>query len=64
MNVRTLWKGQPPLKQKKMRHRVEAINIGALTTFRTLGCANRRKMVVGNLDQLAHNEETAWDEQP
>jgi hypothetical protein len=64
MNVRTLWKGQSPMKQKKKRHRVEAINVGALSTLRTLGHANQRKMVVVNLDQLAHNEETARDKQP
>jgi hypothetical protein len=64
INVRTLWRGQPPLKQKKIRHRVDTINVGALPTLRNLGHANQRKMVVANLDQMAHNEETVWDEWP
>jgi hypothetical protein len=51
-------KSAPP-KQKKIQHRVEAINVEALTTLRTLGCTNWRKMVVVNLDQLANNEGTA-----
>jgi hypothetical protein len=37
----------------EMAHKVGAINVGALTTLKTFGCTNRRKMVVINLDWFA-----------
>jgi hypothetical protein len=36
--------------KEEIAHRVEAINVGALTTLHTFGCTNWRKMMVINLD--------------
>jgi hypothetical protein len=38
---------------------LEAIDVGALTTFRTFARSNRRKMMVVHLDQLAPYERAA-----
>jgi hypothetical protein len=48
MNVRNLWIGRPPLKRKKKWHTIGAIIVGALTTLRTFGLSNWRKLMVVN----------------
>jgi hypothetical protein len=60
MNVRTLWRGQPPPKEE-----VGAINVGALTSLGTFAPTDRKsRMMVINLHRLAPYEGTARDERP
>jgi hypothetical protein len=57
--------GSAPSEMKEeMTHRIGAINVGALTTLRTFGRINRRKMMVIHLDQLALYQGATQDEQP
>jgi hypothetical protein len=50
--------------KEETAHRVGAVNVGALTTLRTFGRTNRRKMTVINPDRLAPYEGTAQNERP
>jgi hypothetical protein len=57
--------GSAPSETKEdMGHRIEEINVGALTSLGTFGRNKRRKMMAINLDRLAPYEGTARDERP
>jgi hypothetical protein len=50
--------------KEETAHKIGAINVEALTTHRTFGHTNWRKMMVINLDRLAPYQGAAQDEQP
>jgi hypothetical protein len=50
--------------KEETTHRIGTINERALTTHRTFGRTNRRKMMMINLDRLAPYQGTAQDKQP
>jgi hypothetical protein len=58
----------PSETKEETAYRVEALNVGVLTTLGTFDRTNRRKMMMMmmmmmvNLDQLASYEGIAWDE--